>query len=151
MPSQGRTSHGKNSDLIEAQRWGFWVGTRRAPRRAVRWETTRLEDGRETRRGRNWVEILPHGSTREPERFFASDVEYVGPAEWLTYYPAVDEPICGWGRARPEGGMQYCPRSCRETDDGEREAFCPAHMRELSAPEGEEQHDAGEAQRPDAQ
>lgn len=121
-------SMGKNADLIRAQRFGFWIATKLAPRRAVRWEATRLEDGRETLRGRNWVEVLPHGEKRVPLRFFAAEVEHVGPHEWLTYYPAVDEPVCGWGRPRlPEGEMQYCPR-IREEDD----PFCRMHMSELN-------------------
>lgn len=133
-------SMGRNANLIGAQKFGFWVGTKRAPRRAVRWEATRLDDGRETLRGRNWVEVLPQGQNRNPERFFASEVEMVGPDEWLTYFPALNEPVCGWGRPRlPKGEMQYCPRTVREAD-GQREAFCPRHMRELQAPEGEENH-----------
>lgn len=137
-------STGRNADMIRAQKFGFWVGTKRTPRRAVRWEPTLLEDGRESLRGRNWVEVLAYGHERqEPERFFGADVELVGPAEWITYYPAVDEPICGWGRPRlPGGDMQYCPRT-RRVAEGQLEAFCPAHMRELHALEGEEKN-AGE-------
>lgn len=136
-----RTSNGRNVTLIEAQKWGFWVGTKQAPRRAVRWEETQHEDGRTTLRGRNWVEVLADGHGGDtPERFFGADVEMVGPHEWLTYRPTTDEPVCGWGRPRlPDGVMQYCPRT-RRVAHGQTEAFCPAHMRELSAPEGEEAH-----------
>lgn len=118
----------ENTRLIRQQQFGFWIGTKQAPRRAVRWEKTFKEDGRETLRGKNWVEILPHGESRTPERFFAADVELIGPHEWLEYYPAVDEPVCGWGRPRlPEGEMQYCPRTREES-----EPFCRTHMAELS-------------------
>lgn len=139
-------SMGVNADMIRAQRLGFWVGTKRMPRRAVRWEPARHADGRESLRGRQWVEVLATGRERDtPERFFAADVELVGPSEWLTYHPATDEPVCGWGRPRlPTGAMQYCPRLRREAD-GQLEAFCPVHMRELNAPEGEEENAAGEA------
>lgn len=141
------TSMGRNRELIKAQSFGFWIGTKRAPRRAVRWENAQLEDGRASMRGRNWVEVLSHAEhgKREPERFFGADVEYIGPHEWLTYHPHVDEPVCGWGRPRlPEGEMQYCPRVRQVTPAGQREAFCPAHMRELQGSQGEET-DAGEA------
>lgn len=139
-------SMGKNADMIRAMKFGFWIGTKRTPRRAVRWEPTRLEDGRETLRGRNWVEVLPVGSKAVPERFFAADVEMIGPNEWLTYYPAVEEPICGWGRPRlPDGVMQHCPRQRREVE-GQLEAFCPKHMTELQdGSEGEEKHGAQES------
>lgn len=139
---------GKNADLIRAQKFGFWIGTKRTPRRAVRWEPTRLEDGRESLRGRNWVEVRAIGSEADPERFFAADVELVGPHEWLIYPPAVTEPVCGWGRPRlPDGNMQYCPRIRLRhiSEDGQWEAFCPTHMRELQAPEGEEERAAHES------
>lgn len=114
--------------LLAVQAYGFWIRTKQAPFRAVRWEQQLREDGRQSFHGKRWIEILPHGEDREPEHFYTADVEPVGPHEWLTYYPAVDEPICGWGRPRlPEGQMQYCPR-LREAD----EAFCRTHMAELS-------------------
>lgn len=134
---------GKNADLIQAQKYGFWIGTKRAPRKAVRWEPTRHEDGRETLRGRNWVEVLEHGSRREPERFYGADVEAVGPSEWLTYYPAVNEPVCGWRELRDAGnGVRewYCPR-VRVVSEGAFQAFCARHETELSSSEGEETHD----------
>lgn len=127
----------RNLALTRAQKFGFWVGTKQTPRRAVRWEAARHEDGRESRRGRVWVEVLPTGSSRAPQRFFAADVELVGPHEWLTYHPGADEPVCGWGRPRlPDGGMQYCPKG-REED----QPFCRTHMAELEGSEGEETHD----------
>lgn len=121
-------SMGKNADLIRAQKFGFWVGTKTSPRRAVRWKPTTLKDGRETLRGKNWVEVLPHGESRTPERFFAADVELIGPHEWLDYYPGVDEPVCGWGSPRmPQNRMQYCPRLREET-----QPFCQRHTAELN-------------------
>lgn len=130
-----------NRELIRAQAFGFWVVTKQNPRRAVRWEEARHEDGRVSTRGRNWVEVLEHGTTREPERFYKADVELAGPHEWLTYYPAVNEPVCGWGKPRlPDGSMQYCPRQ-REQD----QPFCRRHMTELEGSEREEPHAPGEA------
>lgn len=128
-----------NYRLTQAQKLGFWIGTKRDPRRAVRRIQAVRKDGKQSTRGRLWVEILPYDEygNRDPERFNAADVEHVGPHEWLTYYPHPDEPVCGWGRPRlPEGGMQFCPRPRREGQDGKLEAFCPQHMRELR---GEEQ------------
>ncbi len=123
-----------NYTLNQARKFGFWIGTRRQPRKAVRWDQQYREDGKRLMRGANWVEIMPQDEygTRDPDRFFAADVETVGPYEWLPYYPHPDEPVCGWGRPRlPEGGMQYCPRPRREGPDGKPEAFCPQHMREI--------------------
>lgn len=132
MPSP---SMGRNRELLRAQAWGFWVVTKQEPRRAVHWIQAQHEDGRPSLRGRNWVEVLEHGVTRDPETFHGADVELAGPHEWLTYYPAVDEPVCGWGRPRlPDGSMQYCPRQ-REAE----QPFCRKHMTEL---QGEETHDA---------
>lgn len=134
--SEQPLSMGRNRDMVKAQAWGFWIATKAAPRRAVRWERVQHEDGRNSMRGRNWVEVLEHGSTRTPERFHGADVEMVGPHEWLTYYPAVNEPVCGWGRPHlPDGGMQYCPRQRQEG-----QAFCKRHMTELNSSEGEEEH-----------
>jgi hypothetical protein len=124
--------------LIDMQRWGFWIRTKQTPHRAVRWETQRHEDGRESFRGRNWVEILPHGEDRTPERFFTADVEYAGPYEWLSYYPDINTPLCGWGERREaHGAIQYCPRKRTEG-----QPFCPKHTLELV---GEESH-AGTSQ-----
>lgn len=124
-------SMGRNREMLNAQKLGFWIATKRGPRRAVRWEPAQHEDGRTTMRGRNWVEVREHGSIHTAERFHGADVEMVGPHEWLTYYPAADEPICGWGRPRlPEGDMQYCPR-LRAQD----QAFCARHMSELQGEE----------------
>lgn len=131
-------TRGRNADLIRAQKYGFWVGTKLMPRRAVRWEATVHEDGRTSLRGRNWVEVLEHGETRQPERFHAADVELVGPSEWLTYYPGVEEPVCGW-MDRPG---HYCPRA-REVTDGAVQPFCPRHEAELQGSEGEEEHARG--------
>lgn len=132
-------TRGRNADLIRAQKYGFWVGTKLMPRRAVRWEDARHEDGRPSLRGRNWVEVLAHGETHTPERFHAADVELVGPNEWLTYYPSAEDPVCGWGRPRlPHGAMQYCPRKREEGDP-----FCRLHMTELTSSEGEEEHARG--------
>jgi hypothetical protein len=135
-----------NERLLEARKWGFWAGTKTAPRRAVRWDPVQHPDGRQSFRGRNWVEVLPHGEDREPERFFGADIEAVGPHEWLTYYPAAGEPICGWGRPRlPDGGMQYCPRT--RVGDA---AFCPQHMIEVQGEDTHAEHGEGQdAQRPD--
>lgn len=141
------TSMGRNRELIRAMKFGFWVGTKLMPRRAVRWESATRDDGRATLRGRNWVEVLPIGERRSAERFFAADVELVGPSEWLDYYPAADEPICGWGRPRlPDGRIQHCPRS-REDD----QAFCRRHMTELTSSEGEEEHAGEQEERTDAE
>jgi len=130
------TGMGTSADLIRVQKYGFWIGTKSAPRRAVRWEPKERPDGRQTYRGRNWVEVLEHGVSREPERFYGADVEAVGPHEWLTYYPAAGEPVCGWGRPRlPDGGMQYCPR-IRQDD----KPFCRMHETEIQG----EESDAGE-------
>lgn len=130
-------SMGRNADMIRNMKFGFWVGTRQAPRRAVKWEPTRLEDGRETLRGKNWVEVMEHGESREPERFHGADVENVGPHEWLTYYPAVNEPVCGW----MESEGQYCPRPRAVTSDAV-QPFCRRHEDQL---QGEEEH-GGEEQ-----
>lgn len=130
----------RNLALARAQRFGFWIGTKLDPRRAVYWQVTYDDQGRMKRKGRNWVEVLPHGVSREPARFAAAEVEMVGPHEWLTYYPEADAPICGWGRPRlPDGAMQYCPK-----DREEGEPFCRAHMAELQSSEGEEQNGPGE-------
>lgn len=137
---------GKNVDMIRAQKFGFWVRTKQAPYRAVRWEVQRHEDGRESLRGRGWVEVLAHGEDREPQRFFAADVELAGPHEWLSYYPAASEPICGWGRPRlPEGDTQFCPRQRENAADGQLEPFCRRHMTELLGSAGEESNATGEA------
>lgn len=132
------SSNTASAEMIRKQKYGFWVATKLAPRRAVRWDVGALhEDGRPKFRGRNWVEVLPHGSTRTPERFHAADVELVGPHEWLTYYPGAEEPVCGWGRPRlPLGEMQHCPQNREEGDP-----FCRKHMAELARSEGEETHD----------
>lgn len=114
--------------VLDLTRYGFWVRTKLAPFRAVRWEEQRHEDGRQSYRGKNWVEVLPHGEDREPERFFTADVETAGPHEWLEYYPAVREPVCGWGQPRmPHGKTLFCP-AARRGDD----AFCPKHMAVLN-------------------
>jgi hypothetical protein len=123
--------------LLEMQRWGFWIRTKQTPPRAVRWDPQRHEDGRRSFRGANWVEVLPHGVTREPERFFAADVEHAGPHEWMTYFPMVGEPICGW--AKDSTGRQFCPR--RREDD---QPFCPKHMTELESSTAEESHGRGQ-------
>ena len=130
----------RTEQLIDSYKWGFWVRTKVAPFRAVRWEPQKHKDGqRQSFRGRNWVEVIPHGEDREPERFFAVDVEYAGPHEWLDYYPALNEPVCGWGRPRlPAGDMQYCPR-LREKD----QPFCQKHLHELLA-DVEERNLSGE-------
>ena len=118
---------GGAAKLIDLYRYGFWVRMRRAPFSAVRWEAQTREDGRPSYRGKNWVEVLPHGVTREPERLYTADVETAGPHEWLDYYPGADEPVCGWGRPRlPDGGMQYCPRMREEG-----QPFCQKHLHEL--------------------
>lgn len=117
--------------LIDLYRYGFWVSTKQAPRRVVRWDAPLRDDGRASYHGKNWVEVLPHGVSREPERFYTADVEYVSPAEWLDYYPGVTEPICGWGRPRlPDGKMQYCPR-LREAG----EPWCAKHKHEMDTEE----------------
>jgi hypothetical protein len=84
------------------------------------------------------VEVLPHGEDREPDRYFAADVELVGPHEYLHYYPAVNEPVCGW---MIESG-KYCARSRAVTDE-RIQSFCARHEAELTAGEetnGEDQH-----------
>lgn len=136
--------------LLDAERYGFWTRTKTAPYRAVVWEPQRHEDGRQSFRGRNWVEVLAHGEDREPERYFTHEVETVGPHEWLTYYPEIKAPVCGWGRPRlPDGVMQHCPRRRR---DGA--AFCPYHEAELTQERnisGEEESGAGGEPVPAAQ
>lgn len=130
-----------NERLQDMAKLGFWIRTKQEPYRAVRWEPQRHEDGRQKFRGQNWVEVLRHGATRPAERFYGADVEPAGPHEWLSYYPAVHEPVCGWGRPRlPDGVMQYCPRT-REVTDGAIQPFCAKHQLEL---QGEEEH-AGES------
>ncbi len=127
-----------NDTFQRARKFGFWIRTKREPYRAVRWEQQFHPDGRRIMRGRNWVEIMPYAQhgTREPERFYAADVEAVGPHEWLPYFPHPDEPVCGWGKPRlPEGGMQFCPRTPKEGEDGKPEAFCPLHMQEIQGEE----------------
>ncbi len=129
--------------LLQMRTYGFWIRTKLAPYRAVRWEDQAHGDGRQSFRGKNWVEVLPHGEDREPEHFFTADVEPVGPHEWLSYYPGADEPVCGWGRPRlPDGAMQYCPR---QRDEGQ--PFCDKHMMELLKEErnlsGEDESGAG--------
>lgn len=116
--------------MLDAQRWGFWVRTKLNPHSAVRWVGPKHEDGRQSYRGKNWVEVLPHGEDREPDRYFAADVELVGPHEYLSYYPAVNEPVCGW---MVEQG-KYCPR-LREITSQAIQPFCPKHQAELSAGE----------------
>lgn len=114
--------------MLRMARYGFWIRTKNAPYRAVKWVPVKHEDGRQSFRGRNWVEVLQHGDTRDPETYYTADVEPAGPHEWLDYYPAVTEPTCGWGRPRlPDGGMQYCPRT-RDAD----QPFCPTHMAEIN-------------------
>lgn len=145
MPDEQPRSKGRNTDMEQAQRWGFWIGTKASPRRAVKMVPERHEDGRESRRGRIWVEVLEHGSRREPERFYGADVEIIGPHEWLTYYPAVNEPVCGWREIRDAGDGPkewYCPRR-REVTEGAFQPFCRRHEYEagLQSPEGEESHD----------
>lgn len=135
MPSP---SMGRNRELIQAQAWGFWVATKQAPRRAVRWEQARHEDGRVSLRGKNWVEVLPHDDhEREAERFHGADVELVGPSERLPYYPAASEPVCGWQEAAWIAAGGYCPRIRERQADGELEPFCRKHMTQL---QGEEHH-----------
>jgi len=124
--------------MLEAQRYGFWIRTKLNPYCAVRWEPATHDDGRATYRGRNWVEVLPHGEIREADRYFAADVELVGPHEYLSYYPAVNEPVCGW---MVEPG-KYCPRPRGVTSEAI-QPFCPKHQAELSA--GEESNGAQES------
>lgn len=135
----------ESTRLLEQIKFGFWVRTKVAPFRAVRFQALRHPDGRESRRGRVWVEVLEHGVTREPGKFLTAEVELAGPHEWLDYYPAVNEPVCGWGRPRlPDGEMQYCPRHRKEDA-----AFCRRHMEELEGSEGEGIDDR-ERQEPEA-
>jgi len=124
--------------MLDAQRYGFWVRTKLNPRSAVRWEPQAHEDGRQSFRGQNWVEVLPHGEDREPDRYFAADVELVGPHEYLHYYPAASEPVCGW---MTEPG-KYCPRPRAVTTES-MQPFCAKHQAELTA-EGEETNGSGE-------
>jgi hypothetical protein len=127
-----------NEYMLDQMRWGFWIRTKQ-DHRAVRWEDQRHEDGRQSFRGRNWVEVLPHDdSGREPERFFGADVELAGPYQRLSYYPAHDEPVCGWQEAEWRAAGEYCPRVRERQADGELEPFCRKHMTEL---QGEETHD----------
>lgn len=125
-------SMGANREMIRALKFGFWVREKKS-RRAVRWEAARHPDGRESLRGRNWVEVLPHGEEREPERFFAADVELAGPHDYLTYYPAADEPVCGWS----EKPGEFCPRVRERAADGNLEPFCRKHQTHI---QGEEPH-----------
>ena len=127
--------------LINAMKYGFWVRTKQDPPRMVRWVPQTHEDGRQSLRGRNWVEVLPHGERRVPERFNVADVELAGPHEWLAYYPAVHQPVCGWGRPRlPDGATVYCPRTREENNP-----FCNQHTAELTGSAGEEApHDHAE-------
>jgi hypothetical protein len=127
--------------MLDSMRYGFWVRMKLHPFRAVRWEPDRHEDGRQTFRGKNWVEVLAHTEDREPERFHAADVELAGPHEWMHYYPAANEPVCGW---MVEPG-KYCPRSRAVTGDAI-QPFCPKHQAELTA--GEESNDRPDNQPP---
>lgn len=122
-----------NERLLEHQKWGFWVGTKALPRKAVRWDPQFHEDGRQKFRGCNWVEVLAHGATHTPETFYGADVEAVGPYERLTYYPAVDEPVCGWQEAEWMETGEYCPRVRERASDGSLEAFCRQHQAVLAA------------------
>lgn len=128
--------------LVDLYKYGFWVRTKVAPFRAVTWEAPPREDGRRSFHGKNWIEVLPHGSDREPETFHTADVETVGPSEWMDYYPTVESRVCGWGRPRlPDGNMQYCPRLREEGDP-----FCRYHVTELEEErnlDGEDQPGAG--------
>lgn len=127
--------------LLDLERYGFWTRTKNQPFRAVRWEASVRDDGRQSFHGKNWVEVLAHGEEKEPQRFYTADVEAAGPSEWLEYYPAVNEPVCGWGRPRlPHGGMQYCPRKREEG-----QPFCQKHIHEL-LDETEERNLSGEDQ-----
>ena len=124
--------------LLDLERYGFWTRTKQPPYRRVRWEPQTHEDGRQSFRGQNWVEVLAYGEDRDPMRFHTADVETENPSVWLTYYPAVTEPICGWGRPHlPDGAVKYCPRP-RDADN----PFCPTHMAELN----EERNLSGEDQ-----
>lgn len=134
-------SYNGNAELIRLQKYGFWIGTKQSPRRAVRWEAQTSPEGRQKFRGRNWVEVLEHGVSREPERFFGADVEAVGPHELLAYYPAVDEPVCGW---MSEPG-KYCPRP-REVTDGAIQPFCRRHESELQGEESNAGEDSSHAE-----
>lgn len=126
-----------NVQMLAEMRWGFWTRTKQ-DHRAVRWEDQRHEDGRQSFRGRNWVEVLPHDDQeREPDRFFGADIELAGPHERLTYYPAASEPVCGWQEAAWIAAGEFCPRVRERTAEGELEPFCRKHMREL---QGEETH-----------
>lgn len=129
--------HPLNDRILRMQKFGFWVRTKLSPHRAVKWEPETTEDGRQTQRGQRWVEVLAHGERRIPKRFYAAEVEAVGPHEWLSYYPAVDEPVCGYMEA--EG--RYCPRARAITSDAI-QPWCPKHEAELSAPPGEESDDS---------
>jgi len=111
--------------LLRLEAYGFWTRTKNAPYRAVQWEPQTHEDGRQSFRGRNWVEVLPHDDGGESKRFLTSEVETVGPNEWLDYYPSTDSMICGWEWWDKPGA--YCPRK-REVV----EPFCPKHMIELN-------------------
>ncbi len=126
--------------LLRQMMYGFWIRTRQDPPRAVRWEPQEHEDGRQSFRGKGWIEVLPHGVQRAAERFHAADVEMAGPHEWLTYYPATGEPLCGW----MEVPGQYCPRLRRVTDDVI-QPFCPKHQAELEGSVGEENHGIDES------
>jgi len=134
MPTEGK---GVTPTLLQQMAYGFWVRSKQT-RRAVRWEPQRHKDGRQSFRGRGWVEVLEHGATRAPEKFHAADVELVGPHQWLDYYPGVDEPVCGW--AKEPGRNEFCPRQRHEG-----EPFCRRHMAELNDSAGEETH--GESER----
>lgn len=132
---------GASARLVQLQKYGFWIRTKQTPYRAVRWEVQTHDDGRQKYRGRNWVEVRAHGDTHEPERFYGADVEPAGPHEWLAYYPAADEPLCGW---MVEAG-KYCPRERAVTDDAI-QPFCPKHQAELEeSSEGEETHGEDES------
>lgn len=126
-----------NERFLDMIRLGFWMRTKQPPYRAVKWSVALHPDGRQTFRGRRWVEVLAHGEEgREPSTFFGEEVTPAEPTQWLDYYPAVDEPVCGWGRPRlPDGEMQFCPQPRTEG-----QAFCPRHITELNGSEGEENH-----------
>ena len=124
-----------NERYLNEMRRGFWVRTRQDPPRAVKWDPKLTPSGRPTYRGDRWVEVLPYGTRRAPERFYAADVTLAGPHEHLAYYPAVDEPVCGWGY----GDGTFCPRM-RSVLDGVPQVFCPRHEAEL---QGEEEYESG--------
>lgn len=123
----------RNERILRARKYRLWVRTNKPPYRAVKWDPKIKENGNQSYLGDRWVEVLGVDDDREPERYFAADVELAPTSEYMLYEPAEDEPVCGWRY----NSLAFCPQPALPPDEDGKRRFCKRHEEEL-AQQGEE-------------